>query len=60
MNLIQIKKFVPEYSATIPFSQGAAEIMDWIDEDPSRQVVDETLDKQMDQIIETYGSKLGN
>jgi len=55
----KIKKFVPEYSANIPFSEGAREIMEWFDEDPTRQVIDENLDKQMDQIIEAYRSLSG-
>lgn len=50
----KIKRLVPDFAATIPFSQGAAEIMAWYDADPARQTVDETLDRQMDQIIAAY------
>jgi nucleoside-diphosphate-sugar epimerase len=48
----KIKRVVPDYCATIPFSQGAREIMAWFDADPARQVVDERLDALMDRMIE--------
>jgi nucleoside-diphosphate-sugar epimerase len=47
----KIKRFVPDYRATIPFSQGAEEIIAWYDADPSRQTIDEELDRTMDRII---------
>lgn len=52
----KIKSFVPEFSASTPFAQGAKEIMAWHDADPSRQVVDEALDRKMDDIIAAYES----
>ena len=51
----KIKRLVPDYAATIPFSRGAAEIMAWYDADPARQVADKTLDRQMDDLIAAYG-----
>lgn len=50
----KIKRFVPDFKATIPFSIGIREVIEWYDDDPSRKVVDEKLDKQMDEIIEAY------
>ena len=47
----KIKRVVPDYVASIPFARGADEIMTWYDADPSRQVVDEKLDKLMDEIV---------
>lgn len=47
----KIKRFVPDFSADIPFSQGVEEIIEWHDADPSRHVVDEQMDKLMDKII---------
>ena len=52
----KIKRVVPDFTATIPFSQGAEEIMAWFDADRSRQVIDKTLDCQMDEIIAAYES----
>jgi nucleoside-diphosphate-sugar epimerase len=47
----KIKRFVPEFAATIPFSRGAEEIIAWYDADPARQVIDEELDRTMSRII---------
>ena len=50
----KIKRLVPDFAATIPFSQGAREIVAWFDADPSRQVVDEGVNHQIDKIIAAY------
>jgi len=52
----KIKSIVPDFAATIPYSWGAEEQIAWYDADPARQVVDEKLDRLMDQIIEAYES----
>ncbi len=48
----KIKRFVPDFAATIPLSWGAKEVMAWYDGDPARQTVNERLDGLMDTIIE--------
>ncbi len=50
----KIKRLVPDFAAAIPFAQGAAEIMAWYDADPQRQTIDETFNRQLDQIIAAY------
>jgi nucleoside-diphosphate-sugar epimerase len=50
----KLRALVPDYVATIPFHVGAREIVAWFDEDPSRQIVDDRLDKVMDDLIATY------
>jgi nucleoside-diphosphate-sugar epimerase len=50
----KIRSFVPGYLATVPFEQGAREIVAWHDEDPSRQQVDARLDTLMDRLVETH------
>jgi nucleoside-diphosphate-sugar epimerase len=50
----KIKRIVPEFVAAIPFSQGVREIINWYDDHPSRQVVDEDFNLQTDRIIEAY------
>jgi len=47
----KIRRLVPDFTATIPFSRGAEEIMAWYDAAPSRQVVDQKLNRRMDRII---------
>ncbi|GGR07392.1 SDR family oxidoreductase [Deinococcus ruber] len=50
----KIKRFVPDFRATIPFFQGAQEIMAWYDADPARQVVNAALDQTMDELLAAY------
>ena len=50
----KIKRLVPDFACTIPFSWGAREIAGWYAADPARQVVDERLDALMDKIIAAY------
>jgi len=47
----KIRRLVPDFTATIPFSRGAEEIMAWYDAAPSRQIVDQKLNRRMDRII---------
>jgi hypothetical protein len=42
--------------ATTRFEQGAREIVEWHDEEPSRRSVDERLDAVMDRLVERFGS----
>jgi len=50
----KIKRIVPDFAATIPYSQGAREVLAWFDADPVRQIVDEKCDQFLDRIIEAY------
>jgi nucleoside-diphosphate-sugar epimerase len=50
----KIKRFVPDFAATIPFSRGVEEIMTWYDADPTRQVVDIQFDQMEDRILNAY------
>jgi nucleoside-diphosphate-sugar epimerase len=52
----KIKRLVPDYVATIPFARGAEEILAWYDEDPARRVVDEALNRGIDEILAAYPS----
>jgi nucleoside-diphosphate-sugar epimerase len=47
----KICQLVPQFKTTIPFWQGAREIIAWYDEDNSRQVVDSHIDGVQDQLI---------
>jgi nucleoside-diphosphate-sugar epimerase len=52
----KVKSLVPEYRAIIPFWRGAQEMVDWHDDDASRQVVDPQLDAAFDRLVERYGA----
>jgi nucleoside-diphosphate-sugar epimerase len=50
----KLRGVVPDYCATIPFEQGAREIIGWYDEDPARQQADPRIDAAMDKLIAAY------
>jgi nucleoside-diphosphate-sugar epimerase len=50
----KIKRLVPGFVATIPFSRGAEETVAWFDADPTRQAVDDGTNQLMDRIIAAY------
>jgi len=50
----KIKRLVPDFQATVPFWQGAREIMAWYDADPAGQVVDARFNELLDRIIAAY------
>jgi nucleoside-diphosphate-sugar epimerase len=52
----KIKRLVPEYVASIPFHQGAAEIVAWYASHPAAQKVDEKLNQLIDTMIAAYDS----
>ena len=52
----KIKRLVPDYVATIPFRQGAAEIVAWYERHSEAQQVDEQRDRLMDTMIAAYES----
>ncbi len=54
----KIKLAVPGFVATIPFHQGAREIIAWYDADPARQKVNRERDSLIDTMIASYKSIL--
>jgi nucleoside-diphosphate-sugar epimerase len=51
----KIKTFVPDFKATIPFSQGIRRTLAWFEADPTRQVVRKETNDMMDNILRMYG-----
>jgi nucleoside-diphosphate-sugar epimerase len=52
----KIRRVVPDFHPTIPFSRGAEEIVAWYDADPTRQVVDAAFKELTERIIAAYRS----
>jgi len=50
----KVRQLVPEFVCTIPFEEGAKEIIHWYHEDPARQHCDEETNHWMDRILEDY------
>jgi nucleoside-diphosphate-sugar epimerase len=54
----KIKRLVPDYVATIPFRQGAAEIVAWYTSHPEAGKVDQKRDQAIEKLIAAYDSAL--
>jgi nucleoside-diphosphate-sugar epimerase len=50
----KIKKLVPAFSAKIKFEEGAGEIVEWYEANPTWQIVDEKVNSLIDQMIRDY------
>lgn len=50
----KIKRYVPEFVATIPFKQGIKQTVKWFEADPSRMVIDQANNDFMDAVIKAY------
>lgn len=50
----KIKRFVPNFSATIPFRTGIKRTIQWFESKPERMVINEKTNKMMDRIINMY------
>ena len=53
----KIRSLVPGFTASIPFRQGAREMVDWHDADPTRRTVDSHMDALMDRLAEAYAPR---
>ena len=56
----KIKRFVPEFRATVPFAEGIKRTVAWFDADPARQQVDAEMDARLDRLIAAYEEGLAN
>jgi nucleoside-diphosphate-sugar epimerase len=54
----KIKRFVPDYCATIPFWQGVRRTIAWFDADPARKQIDGAANAAWDKLIDAYESGL--
>ena len=54
----KIKRFVPGFSAKVPFAEGIQRTIAWFDADARHRVVDETADAHWDKVIVAYESGL--
>ena len=50
----KIKKLVPEFQCKIPFSEGVKEIIAWYKNNKEWQVVNEEINKSIDEIIQAF------
>ena len=50
----KIKRFVPDYCATVPFGRGVRETIAWFDADPARRQIDDEANARWDKLIAVY------
>jgi nucleoside-diphosphate-sugar epimerase len=50
----KIKRFVPGFTAVIPFNRGIQRTITWFESDPARQTVKKETNEWMDTIIDKY------
>ncbi len=50
----KIKRFVPDYCATMPFTRGIRQTMAWFDADPARCQIDDAANARWDKLIAAY------
>lgn len=55
----KIKRFVPGFSAAVPFREGIRRTVEWFDADGRRRRVDESLSEELDLIVSSYAACLG-
>jgi nucleoside-diphosphate-sugar epimerase len=56
----KIKRFVPEFKATVPFSKGVKKSIKWFDSHPDLKTIDQDWNDLMDKIIKENESKYSN
>jgi len=54
----KIKRFVPGFSAKIPFSRGIADTIKWFEADNNRQQISETNNRFLDEVIRDFNKLL--
>ena len=55
----KIKRFVPGYCATVPYSEGIRRTIAWFDADPARQQIDDAANARYDKLIEVWERATG-
>jgi nucleoside-diphosphate-sugar epimerase len=56
----KIKRFVPGFTAKVPFAEGIRRTLAWFDADPARQQIDESANAAWDKLIDAYDQGLAS
>jgi nucleoside-diphosphate-sugar epimerase len=54
----KLRRLVPDFKATVPFSAGIRETVAWFDADPSRQEIDHAANERWDRLARVYEEAL--
>lgn len=55
----KVKRLAPGWAATVPFAEGARQIIDWFDAHPERKLVDAKVEAAFATLIERFGGSPG-
>ena len=55
----KIKRYVPGFCATVPFSEGIRRTIAWFDADPARQQIDDAANARWDKLIAAWERATG-
>jgi nucleoside-diphosphate-sugar epimerase len=55
----KIKRFVPDFQATIPFRRGIRRTIEWFDAKPQRKTIVKENDQMIDRLLKAYGKVCG-
>ena len=50
----KIKRFVPDYCATMPYRQGIRQTLAWFDAEPTRREIDDEANARWDKLIDAW------
>ncbi|MCL6602738.1 MAG: SDR family oxidoreductase [Paenibacillus sp.] len=53
----KIKRFVPDYQATVPFSEGIKQTLAWFESHPEQCTIDPEWSTLLDHLIKTHGTE---
>jgi len=56
----KIKRFVPGYAATVPFSEGIKQSVDWYESNPGLCAADDSFNSLVERIIGAYDKGMKN
>ena len=56
----KIKRFVPDFVATVPWSEGVRRALAWFEANPARRTIDEAANQRWDTIIAAYQGAFPN
>ncbi len=52
----KIRRFAPGFQAAIPYHDGLRRSLEWLDAHPSRKVTNPEMDREIDALVETWGT----
>jgi nucleoside-diphosphate-sugar epimerase len=55
----KIRRFVPDFHASIPFAEGIRRSLEWFEENPAGKIIDSVKDAEIDKVLKVWKEMLG-